>query len=154
MQQLHLCVHKIPQSNMGHCLYAAKQKIQQKSWPFCYRVAEKKIQEKTLLTARNVQGEIAKAYESLTLIKIKNKIYSYTWLCTSEYCCTQTEPSKRYRIMTIIIKAKYRILVEYVKYKIEFYIRPNKTLRTTPLLTTALLSPNIIFKRMNSIYAS
>lgn len=56
---------------MGHCLYAAKQKIQQKSWPFCYRVAEKKIQEKTLLTARNVQGEIASAYESLTLIKIR-----------------------------------------------------------------------------------
>ena len=49
--------------------------------------------------------------------------------------------------MTIIIKAKYRILVEYVKYKIEFYIRPNKTLRTTPLLTTALLSPQHNFQK-------
>jgi len=54
---------------MGHCLYAAKQKIQQKSWPFCYRVAEKKIQEKTLLIARNVRGETAQAYESLTISK-------------------------------------------------------------------------------------
>lgn len=42
--------------------------------------------------------------------------------------------------MTISIKSKikYRILVKYVKYKIEIYIRPNKTLRTTPYHCSSL----------------
>lgn len=73
MQQLHLCVHKIPQSNKGHCLYAAKQKIQQKSWPFCYRVAEKKIQENILLIARNVKNDLHQIHEKAFEIILKCK---------------------------------------------------------------------------------
>lgn len=60
--------------------------------------------------------------------------------------------------MTTSIKSKYRILVKYVKYKTEVYIRPNKTsssdLRDKDHSLPLLFSPNIIFKGMNSIYAS
>lgn len=60
--------------------------------------------------------------------------------------------------MTISIKSKHRILANYVKDKTEVYSRPNKTsssdLRDKDHSLPLLFSPNIIFKRMNSIYAS
>lgn len=63
-----------------------------------------------------------------------------------------------HRIKTISIKSKYKILVKYAEYKIEVYIRPNKT-SSSDLIDEdhslpLLFSPNIIFKGMNSTYAS